>query len=489
MKRVIITLLVLFLFAASTHSRLVVLVETPEGETFELAAQHISCADTRASIEASFGERVDCLNLCARGPHADGRYGLRIGITPPLACPGPAGVVPIPGTGEFEHRTVTFCADDDCTLILDYCDCIPPNLSVPPSEQWYSKPFTITAKARDNHNLSSIHAYEHASCDGPICTKNITVPIGTVCTQTGTGACAVYVNATDLWQNTAETIERYNVDLNPPIARHEWLEEGMYHKDAVRVRFTAYEETDDESGIGALSIHTVPGGGPCPPHGANYTRHDNPHELVYEDDGRGVSFCYYATDRATPANRGDIERTGIRYADTTPPVVSFRPTQGWYTENQLVYIECTDENSGCDAYGYAVTNDTCPDHAGTRQEPYRTQCEEGSVCTYRICAWARDRVGHETTAQSEVRIDRSPPVIEQVGVESGDGTITLHLTVSDDGSGLETCTIIADEETGCDIGGVLTQLSTTIPCAHPCSYSVIVEDRAGNQAVLEGAYP
>ena len=489
MKRIIIALFVLFLFAASTEPRLVVLVETPQGDTFELATQRITCRDTRATIEASFGERKHCLDLCARGPQADGAYGLRIGVTPMLVCPGPRGTVPIPGTGELEHLHVTFCADDDCTLMLDYCDCIPPNLSVPPSEEWYSEPFTIRADARDNHNLSSINAYTSEACDGPVCTKTITVPIGTICTQTGTGTCAVYVNATDQWQNTAETVVRYNVDLNPPIARHEWLADGMYHKDAVRVRFHAREETDDESGVGALFIHALPGGGTCPPHGANYTRYENPHEHTYEDDGRGVVFCYYATDRATPPNQGVIQRTGIRYADTAPPSITIRPSPGWYAENQLIHVDCIDENSGCDAYGYVLTNDTCPDDPQYRQEPSRTTCEEGSVCTYRICTWARDGVGHETTTTSEISIDRSPPVIELASTTSGDDRVTIEITLSDSGSGLASCTITSNGEAyECDVEGTITQLSTPIRCIDSCTYTITVEDHAGNMAVFEGTY-
>jgi hypothetical protein len=487
MKRAIIAgLLVLILFAVSEQPRFVILVETPQGSIIELASQRLTCADTRILLEETFGTRSDCQGLCLQGSNFDGSYAFHTGVIPALRCIGPREPADVSGTGTLTSVPVSFCVDDGCTAILDYCDCVAPNLSVPTPSAWYSEPFAIEVSARDNHNLSSIASYELEGCTGPTCTHTITVPIGTICAQTGTATCAIYVNATDQWENTAEAIIRTNVDLNAPQARHEWLEAGLYHKETVRIRFEAYEETSDESGVEALYVQTLIGAEDCAPHGPNYTRFENPIERSYNETD-GVSFCYYATDRALPPNKGMIERTAIRYADTSPPRLTLEPSSGYHAQNKNARVTCTDEQSGCALWGHLLTNGSCPSSAdgAYTTDPITTGCANGSVCTFSHCARAYDRVGYETFIENEISIDLSPPRIEIVRSRSSEQMITLDLIVSDAGSGLETCTISAGTQTvDCDVEGSITTLTTSFECPEPCMYAIHVTDAVGHRAVV-----
>ena len=481
MKRAIIAgLIILVLFGAGEHARLVAIVDAPN-ESFELASTRITCSDTRAVLEVDYGARHHCLERCALDPDADGRYALRTGITPELTCIGPRGTQAIPGTGVFETIPLSFCADEHCLRIVDYCDCHAPNITLPQSNHWYSEPFVIELTASDNHNLSRIETPTLHRCTGENCTVNITVPIARACSTTGTGTCAIYANATDQWEHTAEAVALYNVDLNPPELSYEWLSDGLWHADRVSIAFTAREPTADESGVAAIYIETR-NDGECSQPGSNYTRYPTDRaERHVEESGTGVFFCAYATDRAIPANRGAIVQTQTRYADTTPPTITLSPQSGWYDENQILRIGCHDEQSGCAAYGHLITNGTCPSEPGAyRSAPITTQCPHGASCTYEVCGWAVDRVGREARVSQTINIDTSPPTIEVVSTHRTAESITIELLLSDEGSGLDTCSIEADETVACEADGFVTSTSVTVSCSEPCTYTIRVRDRAGN---------
>ena len=486
MKRAIIAgLLILILFGAGEHPRLVVHVETPSGSQFELRSVPVSCATVRTEIETRFGDRDHCVDRCSDPADAEGTYQFHIGVVPELRCLGPQGAQVIEGTGALHTTQVSFCADPYCLVTLDYCDCTPPFLSVPPSDRWYSEPFTIEVFANDSYGVRRIEAGEVYRCTGTACAVNLTVPIGTACTQTGSRTCALRVNATDHWENSAQVVERYNVDLNAPISTHTWLSDDSWHRDLVRIRFEAHEPTEDESGVDSLFIEQRTGPD-CSPPGANYTRHPPSVTLSVADEGDRVAFCYYATDRAVPANRGEVLRTGVHAADTRPPRITSEPGPGWYASNPLVRVGCTDDQSGCVSFGHLFA-DACPPAGDARYQsaPIVTDCAQGAVCSYRVCAWARDGVGHETLYDYELSIDRSAPVIEHIQTFAN---ATVALLISDAGSGLSRCETITDTGTRipCTVSGALTSVTIDVGC-ESCTYHVRVEDAVGNEATYEGS--
>lgn len=246
-----------------------------------------------------------------------------------------------------------------------------------------------------------------------------------------------------------------------------------YYKDNVAVTFSA---TDNQSGIDTLSVKK--------PGDSDYIDYKGKNSSSYSksitfSNSEANKFYYYAKDAV--GNKSSTDNHTY-YIDTNNPTVSIdSPSSSWQTSNTLK-ISYSDGTSGITGYAVTTSKNTPESYTSVEATKSGSQFYQFTFNgTYYI--HVRDAVGHTAyTTITISRVDTGKPSIS--GTVTGTYTngwykdsATLHLSASDEVSGIKSITVNGGAETGA--------ARTITVGAGTSSYSYYSTDNAGNQSSTE----
>jgi hypothetical protein len=125
--------------------------------------------------------------------------------------------------------------------------------------------------------------------------------------------------------------------------------------------------------------------------------------------------------------------------DNTPPNTTDNATGSWAAEDQLIYLNCSDNLTSCDTTLYCIHNATespcTPDTIGNTVE---ITCSAGSVCQKYIRYKSNDSAGNwEAVKSSLVEIDKKGPTIQidNPKEQTYSAIVDILTSITDEGSG------------------------------------------------------
>ncbi|MFW6017061.1 MAG: OmpL47-type beta-barrel domain-containing protein, partial [bacterium] len=112
-------------------------------------------------------------------------------------------------------------------------------------------------------------------------------------------------------------------------------------------------------------------------------------------------------------NLEDTKSTEVKI-DKTDPITTDDNSGEWYDSNTIINLSSSDTGSGVDYTEYCIDEDNTCDPSTTGTTPEVT-CSEGSDCNKYVRYRSIDNVGNlEDTKSTEVKIDKSYPIIENL---------------------------------------------------------------------------
>src|SRR5437762_3404064 len=199
--------------------------------------------------------------------------------------------------------------------------------------------------------------------------------------------------------------------------------------------------------------------------------------LAGTDGTSGIASCqqltYNGGDSATASVSGtcrDVAGNVTHQYDSTPPTVKVAlgrgpDANGWYNHPIAATASGSDSGSGLDGCS-----------AGSYDGPASDSASLTGTC--------KDRAGNSASDSVSLKYDATPPTVSQVTAAPGNGTVTLHWTISPDSS--VTVTRSAAKKGSADTtvyhGTGETFTDTKLTNGLRYRYSISVVDQAGNKA-------
>jgi hypothetical protein len=260
------------------------------------------------------------------------------------------------------------------------------------------------------------------------------------------GNYVLFVDATDIYNNSTQVTVRFTIDKTPPVVTLGGFTNGEYTNQNVTPTFTA---TD-------LNLSTVVA-----------TLNGQPFTSGTTVTAEGTyTLSVTATDKAG----NQTTASGTFTIDKTPPVV----TLGGFTNGEYTNQNVTPTFTATDLHLATVV-------ATLNGQPFASGTTVTAQGTYTLLVVATDLASNQTTASGTFTIDTTPPVVTLGGFTNGEITnqnVTPTFTATD----LYLSTVTAT------LNGSAFTSGTTVSAQGTYTLSVTAKDLAGNQTTASGTF-